>query len=521
MRQMNLRTLLCCFALLMTGCQALNAPTATPTASMTPTEQPTETATATLTPTFTDVPPTPTATVTPSPTATATITQTPTITPTPSITPQATSGFIFDNWTLLELPDGFLPTLADPQLAFINQNDRDGVGDRRTPQPATGIQTLYYVLPTNSASRTTVLQMPSSTGNQIYIAANGRAIAYFLQDDTGTGKTGLYIADLDNRISGRILPITSLVQRGFPSEPAWSPDGNQLAIALATGYDIDIFTIGRDGSNLRNLTQSGAYDVWPVWSPDGRYLAFVSDRAQCPSWIPGEAGACDALTDPAPIGGNIYVMDMVTAEVRQLSDEFVTERPRWVNSGRLAFHTGDPIFGDAERKLFIADVNTSQVREVRLADGSDEPLRLSEAWSPDGNAVLYQSVSNTTAEVIAVRIDGSLIGRTSELNFPRFGMSAAWSLDGSRVAVGGVNGQCPYGARVLDSQMNFVTRGNPPPGMCDPTYASDGQWLAFTGINPRVDGRVDVFIANPNGSGAVNLTGTLRGTILFLGWVGG
>jgi hypothetical protein len=130
-------------------------------------------------------------------------------------------------------------------------------------------------------------------------------------------------------------------------------------------------------------------------------------------------------------------------------------------------------------------------------------------------------VTNTASEVIAARRDGTLIGRTGELNFPRFGMSASWMRDGSRVALGGVSGQCPYGPRVLDAAFNFVTRGNPPPGMCNPSYSPDGQWLAFIGVNPRVDGRVDVLVANQNGTGVTNLTGVLKGTINLIGWVGG
>src|SRR5690606_5240710 len=159
----------------------------------------------------------------------------------------------------------------------------------RTPQPATNIQTLYYVPPTNSAGRFAVLQLPASTGNQIYISASGKSIAYF-QNDPGSGANGLYILDMDTGISGRILPIQSLIQRGLPSQPSWSPDGLRLAIALETGYDLDIFAIGKDGSNIQNLTNSGSYERWPSWSPDGTRLPFVSDRARCPSWIPGEPG---------------------------------------------------------------------------------------------------------------------------------------------------------------------------------------------------------------------------------------
>ncbi len=406
-------------------------------------------------------------------------------------------------------------------LAFINQNDRDGVGDRRTPQPATGLQTLYYVPPTNSAGRIAILQTQSSTGDQIYISRNGRSIAYFIEDSAGVG-TGLYVLDLQSRISARILPILSLVQRGMFSEPNWSADGSTLAIALATGYDMDIFTIGRDGSNLKNVTNSGSYDFAPVWSPDGRYLAFLSDRDRCPTWIPGETTFCDALTTPPPTGGQVYVLEVATGNVQRLSDAFVTERPRWINARNLVFASGDPIFGDTERRLFIADTATLQAKEVRLQEGSENPIRLSDAWAPDGSAVVYQSVGTDSAEIMALYTDGRLIGRVTDLTFARFGLSASWSTDSSRIAIGGVNGQCPYGIRIFSgTTLESITNGIAPPSMCNPSYSPDGQWLTFTGVNPSKDGRVDVYVAQINGFGSVNLTGSLKGSIELLGWVGG
>jgi Tol biopolymer transport system component len=422
---------------------------------------------------------------------------------------------------LLNLPGDILQSLSAPLIAFINENDRDGVGDIRTPQLATGLETLYYVPPTSSAGRIPILQLPASTGNKVFISPNGRSVAYF-KEDAPNNATGLYIVDLENGYGGRILPINSLAQRGFVNDPAWSPDGLQIAVALATGYDIDIFTIGRDGTNLKNITRSGAYDVWPSWSPDGHFLMFVSDRAFCASWIPGDTDACDPRQgDQPPNGGNVYILDIATGDVHQLSDQWVTQPPRWLNAQQVVFAVGDPTLGDSQRTLWIGDVNTQQAHEVRLNDGTENPIHLSEAWAPNGSAVVYQSVNNDTAEVIAVKADGTLIGRTDELTFPRFGMTATWSGDLSRIAIGGANGQCPYGARVLDSNLNFITRGNPPPSMCNPTFSPDSVWLAFTGVNPRIDGRVDVYVANTNGSSAVNLTGSLRGIITLIGWVGG
>lgn len=515
------RRILLFLLLFSASCQALSAPTPTPTASATSTSTATITPTATHTPSPTAVPPSATATDTPTVTATPSITPIPTAAPTSTITPQPTVGFVFDNWTLADLPEDIDSRLDTPLIAFINQNDRDGIGDARTPQPATNVETLYYVPPTNSAGRFPILQLPASTESQVFISQNGKSIAYLRDESGGQGTGGLYILDMESEISGRILPITSLVQRGFPSQPSWSPDGSRLAIALATGYDMDIYAIGKDGSNIQNLTNSGAYDLWPSWSPDGRYLLFVSDRARCPSWIPGDANACDALTTPPPNGGSPYLLELATGTVTQLSGQWLTEAPRWLNATKIVFSSGDPTFGDPERTLWIGDANTRQAREVRLADGSDGPIRLSEAWALDGSAVVYQNAGVSTTEIIAANVDGSLIGRTSELNFPRFGMMAAWSTDGTRIAIGGINGQCQYGIRVFDRNLDSVARGTPPPSMCNPSYSADGQWLAFTGINPRIDGRIDVYVATANGFGSANLTGGLRGAISLIGWVGG
>jgi Tol biopolymer transport system component len=519
---MLIRRIVLFMLLFSASCQALNPPTATPTATETerPTHTPTVTLTPSHTPTSTAVPPTATATTTPTPTLTPTITATPTLTPTPSLTPLPQVGFVFDNWKLIDLPADIKTTLNSPLIAFINKNDRDGIGDARTPQPATNRETLYFLPPGNSGGRIPILQLSASTENQVFIARSGKSIAYF-QQDPDPQKTGLYVLDVDSKISGRILPIGSLIQRNFVSEPAWSPDGSRLAIALATGYAMDIFTIGRDGSNWQNVTNSNSYNLWPSWSPDGRYILFVSDRGRCPSWKPGDSNACDALKQEAPKGGNIYVIETGTGAISPIGDQWVTEPPYWINGGLIAFATGDANQGDSERKLWLADVNTKQAREIKLAGGGDAPIRLSESWSPDGRFVIYQSVSDSSAEIIAINADGTLIGRTADLTFPRFGMSATWSADGTRVAVGGLNGQCPYGIRVFDNNLAVVARGNPPPSMCNPIYSPDGRFLVFTGVIPRIDGRVDIYTASINGFGSVNLTGSLRGTITLLGWFGG
>ncbi|MCA9911668.1 MAG: PD40 domain-containing protein, partial [Anaerolineae bacterium] len=251
--------------LLGTGCQALAAPTPTPTPTATATASPTQTPTATNTPTATATStPTETATITPTPTDT----ETPTATLPPTSTPGVTVGFVYDNWQRDEFADSLLNSLETlPFIAFINQNNRDATGDVRTPQPENTIQTLYYVSP-GVTGLVPILEMPVTTGTQVYPAPSGDVFAYFRQDTPAL--TGLYVVDLAAQFSGRVLPVTSLLQRGIISDPVWAPDGSRLAVTLATAYDLDIYTIGRDGINPAPIVRSGAYEFFPAWSPDGR-----------------------------------------------------------------------------------------------------------------------------------------------------------------------------------------------------------------------------------------------------------
>jgi Tol biopolymer transport system component len=56
--------------------------------------------------------------------------------------------------------------------------------------------------------------------------------------------------------------------------------------------------------------------------------------------------------------------------------------------------------------------------------------------------------------------------------------------------------------------------------MCSPAYAPNGAFVAYTGISlNNFDGRADIYTANPNGFGSVNLTGDMRGTMTFLRWI--
>ena len=60
-------------------------------------------------------------------------------------------------------------------------------------------------------------------------------------------------------------------------DPAWSPNGEQIAFVSGTGNEYDfnretsIYVINEDGTNLKKIVDNGRE---PSWSPDGKKLAY-------------------------------------------------------------------------------------------------------------------------------------------------------------------------------------------------------------------------------------------------------
>jgi Tol biopolymer transport system component/DNA-binding winged helix-turn-helix (wHTH) protein len=71
-----------------------------------------------------------------------------------------------------------------------------------------------------------------------------------------------------------IVPLTGMA--GIEDDPAFSPDGNQVAFVRADDREggLGIYTAIIGGEKLLRLTTSSD-DCCPVWSPDGRSIAFA------------------------------------------------------------------------------------------------------------------------------------------------------------------------------------------------------------------------------------------------------
>ena len=143
--------------------------------------------------------------------------------------------------------------------------------------------------------------------DQAALSPDGRTLAFI---STRTGHAELWTLDLATR---KLRNITN--HAGGHFRPAWSPDGQWLAISSdrdspnphrPDGFELiqqtDIYVLHPDGSGLRRLTHTNSFAGSPSWSPDGKQIAFykasfndvirISDPRHLRGVTPDRRGRC-------------------------------------------------------------------------------------------------------------------------------------------------------------------------------------------------------------------------------------
>jgi Tol biopolymer transport system component len=322
-------------------------------------------------------------------------------------------------------------------------------------------------------------------------------------------RDGRWIAYARNNGGGLwVVPATGgtprqLIESG--ANPVWSPDSNWIAFTTQAGMvgQSSLRVIGRDGSDLRDLTHLGAPvggHRSPAWSNSGRFIAFATVRGadEASVWIVDAAGGTPRRLRTAPGIGNLqfsnddralffsgtentlYRLAIDPAEGTATGEPEVVLALPGEFDGISMSRNGLLAYGLATTDTNLWTIDLAPSGEAR------EPARLTNDaagritrpdYSPDGQRLTYlQGASRYTGGPWVMNADGS--SRSPLITEGGGAGNLSWAPDGARVLV---QRDTPGGRAML--WLDLATRRLTPLDLVknarNPRLSPDGREIAY------------------------------------------
>lgn len=249
------------------------------------------------------------------------------------------------------------------------------------------------------------------------------------------GNSEIYKCDGDG---SNIIRLTN--NSANDDHPVWSPDRTQIAFVSDRSGNSEIYIMQADGSNVVQKTFLNRYNENPTWSPDGASIAFGSlQNGSMNIWVMTvatgalslifEAPGWDSQPCWSPDGSKIaissdwaaydFVFDLYYIHLPGLQPVPVTANifdaldylhPSWSpNGSKLAFAINRTL-GPNNVVTQIGTMNFWDNYPVAIISGAFPSTKTS--WSPDGNRILFTSLSQplTAPDISWVSSTGSASG---------------------------------------------------------------------------------------------------------------
>jgi dipeptidyl aminopeptidase/acylaminoacyl peptidase len=206
-------------------------------------------------------------------------------------------------------------------------------------------------------------------------------------------------------------PSTRLTRNPWSdSNPTWSPGRRLVAFESNRAgnrhsyEDSDIFVMKADGSGVRELTFSNAFDGDPSWSSLDE-IAFESERTH---------------------DSEIWKIDSTGGNEKQLTNNRGFDGdPAWSPDGtRIAFTSARD---NGDREIYVMNSDGSGQTRLTSSPGFDE----NPSWSPDGRWIAFDSMRDGNLEVYVMKADGTKLARVT--NHPALDAIPSWSPDSKRI----------------------------------------------------------------------------------------
>jgi TolB protein len=187
---------------------------------------------------------------------------------------------------------------------------------------------------------------------------DGKKLAFTVNEGLRNGQIGVHACDTDGLVCSGFRPV---ITPGQNCQPAWSPDGKQLAYI---GLSHQLYVADASGGGRRRLASLAGIQFYPAWSPDGRWIVFAASHE-----------GHFQLYRIHPDGAGLE---------RLTRSDSLDSHPAYSPDGRwLAFTSNRS--GDYE--LFVMPAGGGEARNVSQHPARDDYP----AWTPDSRALLFVS----------------------------------------------------------------------------------------------------------------------------------
>lgn len=190
-------------------------------------------------------------------------------------------------------------------------------------------------------------------------------------------------------------------------QPAWSPDGTQIAFASRRDGPWDLYVLDVITGQTTRLTFSADYEGAPTWSPDGAFIAYEGYTS--------ETGNIDIY---------LISVDRQQGPLRVTTSPFPDLEPAWSPTGREIAYTA---WRNGNHEILILDLNNPSEGTAKNVTSTPTIHEHNPMWSPDGKRLAFDAIADGVQGIYIKDVESGsaprLVGR---------GHTPVWNpLDGS------------------------------------------------------------------------------------------
>lgn len=179
----------------------------------------------------------------------------------------------------------------------------------------------------------------------------------------------------------------------YTAEGVLSPDGARIVYTSLKDGDLEIYTMNVDGTDDKRLTFTPGYDGGPWWSPDGTKIVYRAHHpADSAQLADHQKLLAQGMVRPSRV--ELFVMNADGTDQRQVTElGGANFGPSWSPDGsKIVFSSNHLTPRGGNFDLFLVDANANRATKEQVEQITFSPVFDGfPMFSPDGKSLMWAS----------------------------------------------------------------------------------------------------------------------------------